>query len=161
MYPDWSFGDRVRKARTTVGMTQEEFATAIGVGESSLAAWETDRAMPRSRQIVDVCKRIEAVTNIPHLWLLGAEEPTPTPPPATGAFPAARPPVVRHLRKVTETHVEPEVTDEALAYVRLADNDPFQGPPRPLRTVPSKHNQANEYPTDKPVGQSSDALLAA
>ncbi|WP_374238396.1 multiprotein-bridging factor 1 family protein [Mycobacterium sp. PSTR-4-N] len=71
--PVWSFGDRIRKARNEADMTQAEFATAIGVKEGSLAAWETDRATPRD--IVAVAKRVELLTRIPAAWLLGLPMP--------------------------------------------------------------------------------------
>lgn len=119
--PHWSFGDRVRKCRTTVGMTQGEFAAAIGVTESSLAAWETDRAMPRSRSLIDVCKRIEVVTNVPHSWLLGSDEPTP-PPPGAGAVPRREQRQVRHLRPVIDDAQPVEISDEALSYLRLSED---------------------------------------
>lgn len=144
MYPDWSFGDRVRKCRTTVGMTQEEFSAAIDVRQGSLAAWETDRAMPRSRQLIDICKRIEAVTNIPYAWLLGSEEPH-QPPPANSAAPRREAPLVRHLRPVV-AEVETGINDEALAYLRLAEGKP--------ETSPSGANY-------KPVGECSDLPNAA
>lgn len=71
VYPDWSFGDRIRKARIITGLTQGEFADEIGVKEGSLAAWETDRALPRD--IVAIAKRVEMITRIPAGWVLGIE----------------------------------------------------------------------------------------
>ncbi|MDV6979606.1 helix-turn-helix transcriptional regulator, partial [Mycobacterium intracellulare] len=112
-------------------MTQEEFAAAIQVKEGTLAAWETDRAHPRSRDIVEVAKRIEALTTIPTAWILGIEDGPPAPPPpGTTSWPTAPPPrpvPVRHLRSVIrtdprslETEVNDDVNDDALAYIRLA-----------------------------------------
>lgn len=79
VYPAWSFGDRIRKARTITGMTQGDFADEIGVKEGSLAAWETDRALPRD--IVAIAKRVEMITRIPAGWLLGIEAAGPPNPP--------------------------------------------------------------------------------
>lgn len=76
--PVWTFGDRIRKARTIAGMDQRQFAETIEVNPSSLAAWETDRATPRN--IVAISKRVEALTRIPAAWLLGVD----APPPANG-----------------------------------------------------------------------------
>lgn len=69
--PPWTFGDRIRKARTVTGMNQAEFAAAIKVAEGSLAAWETDRSKPRD--IVAVCVRVESISEIPATWLLGLD----------------------------------------------------------------------------------------
>lgn len=71
IYPAWSLGDRIRKARDIADMNQHDFAVAIGVPDGSLANWETDRAKPRD--IVAVAKRIEMLTRIPAGWVLGIE----------------------------------------------------------------------------------------
>lgn len=69
VHPVWSFGDKVRKARSVAGMDQRQFATAISVGHGSLAQWETDRARPRD--MAAVARRIEMLTRVPAAWLLG------------------------------------------------------------------------------------------
>lgn len=76
--PSWTFGDRIRKARSVAGMDQREFAAAIDVNPSSLAAWETDRATPRD--VVAVAKRVEMLTKVPAAWLLGLPGPGITQP---------------------------------------------------------------------------------
>lgn len=128
VFPAWSFADRLRKARTTVGMTQEEFATAIGVKEGTLAAWESDRSQPRSRDIVDVAKRIEALTRIATAWILGIDDTPPTPPGSSWPAPRQQTPTpTRHLRAVIRTDPPvspPDVNDDALAYVHLAEGRP-------------------------------------
>jgi len=45
------FAQRLRLARTKRGMTQTEFATAIGVNIRSLKNWETGRNVPRKQQL--------------------------------------------------------------------------------------------------------------
>lgn len=134
VFPAWSFADRLRKARTTVGMTQEEFAAAIGVKEGTLAAWESDRSQPRSRDIVDVAKRIEALTKIATAWILGIDDNPPTPPGSSWPAPTPRPAPIslRHLRAVekNEPQVLPsDVNDDALAYVHLAEGRPRNDQP--------------------------------
>jgi transcriptional regulator with XRE-family HTH domain len=69
--PEWTFGDRIRKARITAGMDQRQFAAAIDAKPGSVAQWETDRARPRD--VVAVAKRIEVLTRIPAGWTLGVE----------------------------------------------------------------------------------------
>jgi transcriptional regulator with XRE-family HTH domain len=85
VYPDWSFGDRIRKARNVVGLHQRDFAAAIEVTDSSLAKWETDSATPRN--MVAIARRIEVLTRIPAAWLLGLDEPAPQPEPPGGIEP--------------------------------------------------------------------------
>ncbi|WP_175280155.1 helix-turn-helix domain-containing protein [Prescottella equi] len=72
VYPVWSFGDKMRKARQTIGMDQREFAAQLGVKAGSLAGWETDRTKPRD--VVAVAKRVELLTHIPAAWILGIQE---------------------------------------------------------------------------------------
>ncbi|AZV00765.1 immunity repressor [Gordonia phage Kiko] len=72
VYPVWSFGDKVRKARAMAGMDQREFASAINTTAGSVAQWETDRSKPRD--VVAVAKRIEVLTRVPATWLLGLDD---------------------------------------------------------------------------------------
>lgn len=71
----WTFGDRMRKARRRSTMTLSEFAAALGVTTSALGQYETDRTMPRD--VVDLTKRVEALTGIPAAWLLGLDPSEP------------------------------------------------------------------------------------
>lgn len=71
--PEWSFGDRVRKARLEMGMDQKEFAAAIDITASTLAAYETGRANPRFKDAVPLAKRLEALTQIHRGWFLGSQ----------------------------------------------------------------------------------------
>lgn len=75
--PVWTFGDRMRKARRRSGKTLADFAEALGVTQSALGQYETDRTTPRD--LVDLARRVEKETGIPAAWLLGvdpAEPPT-------------------------------------------------------------------------------------
>jgi len=84
-------------------MTQAEFAAAIEVKEGSLAAWETDRARPRSRDIVEIAKRIEVITNISASWLLGITDgQRPPHPPGQSFRPPRQTERVRQLRPVAD-----------------------------------------------------------
>ncbi|MDO1477271.1 helix-turn-helix domain-containing protein [Rhodococcus ruber] len=67
--PSWTLGDRIRKARTTVGMDQRQFADALGVKAGTLAGWEADNSKPR--ELVDIARRIEEITSVPASWILG------------------------------------------------------------------------------------------
>lgn len=91
VYPTWTFGDRIRKARIDVAdMNQRDFAAAISATEGSLATWETGRAKPRD--IVAVAKRVEMATRIPASWLLGIDDGAPSPGGPDGGTPQGKRP---------------------------------------------------------------------
>ena len=69
--PEWSFGDRLRKARKSAGFSQEDLAGRIGVALSSYGTWEAERATPRGTVLVDVARKVSDETGVPAEWLLG------------------------------------------------------------------------------------------
>lgn len=56
------FGKNVAAIRLSKGMTQQEFANAIGVTQNSVSAWETRGRMPRKAQI-EAIKEIFRLTD--------------------------------------------------------------------------------------------------
>lgn len=97
--PAWTFGERVRKARREVGMTQGDFANELGVSRQAYAAWETGRNTPP--HMPEVAVRLEEVTGFAREWFLGWADGgnAPTPPAgvsSTGRYIAP----VRHLNAV-------------------------------------------------------------
>lgn len=48
------FGDRLREARTTAGMTQEQLGFALGVTKASISAWENGRETPSFRVLPEL-----------------------------------------------------------------------------------------------------------
>ncbi len=73
--PEWTFGDRLRKARRLTGMTQRDFATAIGEDSRAYSQWEADNNRPR--HLVEVCQAVERITGVSASWLLGLDVPRP------------------------------------------------------------------------------------
>lgn len=71
----WSLGDRLRKVRRLMDLSQDEFAQKLGVGKPAYVAWETDRNFPQN--IVAVARRIEMLSGVPAAWTLGVSEPLP------------------------------------------------------------------------------------
>lgn len=70
--PTWTFADRVRKIRRDVlKVEQGRFADLLGVTRQAYAAWESGRNEPRS--ILAVARRIEEVSGVPAVWVLGIE----------------------------------------------------------------------------------------
>ena len=49
-------GQRLRNARTVVGLSQEVFAKRIGVTARSVANWETERTSPTLRDLFRLCE---------------------------------------------------------------------------------------------------------
>jgi transcriptional regulator with XRE-family HTH domain len=96
--PQWTFADKLRKARLTVDMPQARFAEEMGVSPAAYSQWESGRNGPRN--VVHVARRVEAVTRVSAAWLLGLYE--------EGPRPAERD---RDLRKYTAWDLNPEPTD--------------------------------------------------
>lgn len=71
---DWTFGDRLRKARRVIGINVEQLAETVGVSKAAVSQWETGATTPRS--VNAVARRIELAYGIPAAWLLGQETPT-------------------------------------------------------------------------------------
>lgn len=85
LVPEWTFADRLRKARLKSDLTQEEFAEKLGAKSGAYSHWESGRNTPR--QVVTIAQRIEMLTGIPAAWMLGLMDPAPQPGPgqSTGA----------------------------------------------------------------------------
>lgn len=73
--PVWGFGDKLRKARDLASMGQKEFATAVGLNPSSLAAYEKGRTSPRFSDAPRLARRIQMLTGIPADWFLVEDDP--------------------------------------------------------------------------------------
>ncbi len=65
--PVWSLGDRLRKARESRGLLQEQMALRLEVGRSTVSNWEKGTNRPTAATL-DVWAR---VTNVPLWWLRG------------------------------------------------------------------------------------------
>ena len=72
---DWTFGDRIRKARRVVGITTDELAQTVAVSKQAVSQWETGATTPRSANAI--ARRIQIAYGIPAAWLLGQESPHP------------------------------------------------------------------------------------
>lgn len=72
--PQWSFGDRLRKVRTELGMDQREFATKLQIKAPTLSSYEAGRANPRARDLPGLASRLQALTGVPREWFLGWDD---------------------------------------------------------------------------------------
>jgi transcriptional regulator with XRE-family HTH domain len=84
LVPEWSRGDRLRKARSLTGMTVAEFAQHIGVSDGTINNAEGDRRSVRRITM----KAWAMATGVSEEWLETGRA-MATPPPDPGARSAA------------------------------------------------------------------------
>lgn len=65
--PQWTLGDRLRKAREHAGLKQTEMAAEIGIGRSSIINYESDKAIPARPVLIAWAIRCA----VPYEWLTG------------------------------------------------------------------------------------------
>lgn len=64
--PEWTMGDRLRKARSLTGMTVAQFAAASLISAKSINNYEADKYPPKLLAL----KRWAEVTGVSESWLL-------------------------------------------------------------------------------------------
>ena len=74
--PEWTFGDRLRRVRRSMGLKQGQFAQLIEVQAKAYGQWESDINKPHV--VIRVARKVEQVTGVPAAWLLGVDRPGPT-----------------------------------------------------------------------------------
>lgn len=65
--PTFSLGERIRKAREDLGLSQLRFATALGIDRKTVGNWEAGRNQPRYGDLM----LISSVTDVSLEWLAG------------------------------------------------------------------------------------------
>ncbi len=71
--PQFTLGDRLRKAREQAGLGSAEFADTIGVSRNTVGNYEADRVTPRRI----VLNAWALATGVPLAWLQTGESPRP------------------------------------------------------------------------------------
>lgn len=85
--PEFTIGDRLRKARLLVGLSTRDFAEEIGVSQKTVTDAENDkRGVPRKILLNAYSMR----TRVPVEWLLTGRNPGDTPPNTRTCVMAAR-----------------------------------------------------------------------
>ena len=64
-----NIGDRIREARTKLGLTQAQLAGWVGVSSQTVWAWEAGRVKPTHEHLEELAFRCEVST----AWLLGRD----------------------------------------------------------------------------------------
>lgn len=73
--PRWTFGDRVRKARRELHMSQAELAHQLSdhlgasMSPQTIGSWESAYSNPSD--VVETARALQHVTGIPAEWFLG------------------------------------------------------------------------------------------
>ena len=68
--PEWSFGERLAKARRHAGLTQEQMAELLGRKPSTIASWENETRQPR--RLMALVAEWSRITGIDREWILGS-----------------------------------------------------------------------------------------
>lgn len=100
--PEFTAGDRFRKAREITGQTQREFAATLGIDKNTVGAYETG-ATVRHRKIV--VNAWALATGVPVEWLLHGTIPMTSP--DGGGTHAGDTTMGRHLRPAPTAPVIP------------------------------------------------------
>lgn len=69
--PEFSLGDRLRKAREVANLSQQELADEIGVSRRSIVRYESAAKAPKSVTLLYAMR-----TGVPAAWLLTGSVPT-------------------------------------------------------------------------------------
>ena len=64
-----NIGDRIREARTKLGLTQAQLAGQVGVSSQTVWAWEAGRVKPTHDHLEELAFRCQVST----AWLLGRD----------------------------------------------------------------------------------------
>ena len=64
--PQWTLGDRIRKAREFAGLDQDDIATALYMSRAAVSAWENGHSKPNPRKLEVIASKCA----VPLSWLL-------------------------------------------------------------------------------------------
>jgi len=115
LIPEWTLGDRLRKARMMTGMTVAEFAERIGVSDRTINNAEGDRRTVRKITL----NAWALATGVSARWLATGEgQPTTTPP--NGGQPTTPDDALRRLAsRKRARHAGEDTSPRYLAAMRL------------------------------------------
>lgn len=67
---DIEAGSRIRSARKSIGLTQEELAEEVNTSTTTISLWESGRCWPSRRELI---VRLVEVLGCDPLWLLAMD----------------------------------------------------------------------------------------
>ena len=65
--PVFSLGERIRKVREDMGLSQQQLADELAVDRKTIGNWETERTLPRYRDLM----MLSSVADVSLEWLAG------------------------------------------------------------------------------------------
>lgn len=71
---EWTDGEKLRKVRRYLGVTQEKFAELLEVKSSTYMAWESGRNAINDPKAI--ARRLKLLADVPMWWFLDTEPPT-------------------------------------------------------------------------------------
>lgn len=69
MAPEWTLGDRIRRARRNAGMDRLALARKLGVSRQTIGFWENDETQPR--RFAETLDLLAEITGVDRDWLYG------------------------------------------------------------------------------------------
>ncbi|HWA67244.1 MAG TPA: helix-turn-helix transcriptional regulator [Mycobacteriales bacterium] len=73
--PEWTIGDRLRKARETTNLDRQAFATDLGIARNTLTKYETGDRLPPRPLLIAWCVR----TGVSMTWVMTGNAADPSP----------------------------------------------------------------------------------
>lgn len=73
LVPQWTLGDRLRKARVAAGLSQVELGEQISVSRRQIIDYENDKKTPSRGHLL----LWQMMTRVPAVWLVTGTEPEP------------------------------------------------------------------------------------
>jgi transcriptional regulator with XRE-family HTH domain len=84
--PQWTLGDRMKKAREHAGLKQSELAEITGIGRSTMPTYETGKVIPARPVLLSWA----VATGVPLSWLMHGDADPGPPDGGTPLFPQVR-----------------------------------------------------------------------
>jgi transcriptional regulator with XRE-family HTH domain len=73
--PEFTMGDRIRRARMNAGLKQQDIEDETGISRNSVTAWEHDARMPSAALL----RVLANYLHVPVEWIIQGTTPTGTP----------------------------------------------------------------------------------
>ncbi len=69
LIPEWTFGERLRKARDEAGLSTDDIARATGKTKRAVTSWESGERIPQFGEL-RLAKLYSEATGVDYEWLV-------------------------------------------------------------------------------------------